>query len=254
MNTTRPDSAENEIRGYLSAVDRAASALPPAARARLTGDLAERIAVALAERPGEVAAILDEYGDPYELGAAAVRDAGPAVKESFWTWPGRVVGLLAAGTVLGIIAQLAPGEAVHGILRLPVFLLMYGGIAALCMSRWWTRNQKWTAAAWLFVPNLLVITATTLTGHTATTEIDGRDALGVSMFVLGEGIRAGLYLWLWSRRSEPAPRWEPSSFPRWARVLVVSFAALFVVAEVVLWIVDLTTGHLSGIKSGTLSP
>ncbi|MFE3515384.1 hypothetical protein [Streptomyces sp. NPDC059166] len=254
MHTTSPHAAENEIRGYLSAVDRAASALPPSARARLTGDLAERIAVALAERPGEVAEVLDECGDPYEIGSAAVRAAGPATKESSWTRPERVVGLFAAGTAVGIVAQLAPGEAVHGILRLPVFLLMYGGIAALCMSRWWTRARKWTAVAWIFVPNLLVITVAGMAGHTATTEIDGGNALGVSTFVVGECVRVGLYLWLWTRRSEPAPRWEPSAFPRWARVLVIGVVALFVVAEVVVWIVDLRTGSLSGVRGGTLSP
>ncbi|MEV6261217.1 hypothetical protein AB0M42_10765 [Streptomyces sp. NPDC051784] len=255
MNTTHPGSAEHEIRGYLAAVDQAASALSPGARARLTGGLAERIAVALAERPGEVAAVLAECGDPYEVGATAVREAGPARQTSFWTRPGTVVGLFAASTVLGAVAQLAPGDTVHTVLRLPVLLLMFGGIAALSASRWWTRARKWTAVAWIFVPNCLVIAASALTGHTATTELSGLSPLGVMTFLVGEAIRVGLYGWLWIRRSEPAPEWAPSSFPRWAKVLVITVAVLFVAAEVSLWISDLeTVDSLSGMRSGSLNP
>ncbi|MFE2578960.1 hypothetical protein [Streptomyces sp. NPDC059378] len=239
MKTTHPGTAGHEIRRYLAAVDQAASALSPGARARLTGGLAERIAVALAERPGEAAAVLAEFGDPYEIGADAVREAGPVEEPSPWTGPGRVVGLFTACTVLGIVDQVSPGDAVHDVLGFPVLLLMLGGIAALSLSGWWSRAQKWTAFAWLLVPNFLVIVVSALTGTTVTTEITGLGSLGVATFVVGEGIRAGLYRWLWLRRSEPAPRREPSGFPRWARFLVIAVAAVFVAVEAAVWITAL---------------
>ncbi|MCZ0975297.1 hypothetical protein O1L55_36605, partial [Streptomyces albulus] len=67
-----------EIRRYLAAVDRAASALPGGRRRELVADLGEHIDVALAERPGQLAQILTELGDPEEIAATALREEGAA--------------------------------------------------------------------------------------------------------------------------------------------------------------------------------
>ena len=65
-----------EIRRYLAAVDQAAFALPADRRNQLVDDLAARITVALAERPGVVTAILAELGDPHDIAATALHESG----------------------------------------------------------------------------------------------------------------------------------------------------------------------------------
>ncbi|MFJ4812738.1 hypothetical protein [Streptomyces longwoodensis] len=67
---------------YLDTVERAAAAPPARAHAELIADLADRITTALVARPGELTVILQDIGDPREVGAAAVRRNDPTAAPS----------------------------------------------------------------------------------------------------------------------------------------------------------------------------
>ncbi|MER7046422.1 HAAS signaling domain-containing protein [Streptomyces jumonjinensis] len=65
------------VHGYLSAVEREASALPADRRQELLADLAEHIEVTRAERPDTaIGEVLAELGDPRTIAATALAEAG----------------------------------------------------------------------------------------------------------------------------------------------------------------------------------
>ncbi|MGW5634359.1 DUF1700 domain-containing protein [Streptomyces sp. NPDC003832] len=240
MKTTTTDP---RIRRYLTAVERAASALPAAHRRELMADLSEHIDVALAERPGELDEILAELGDPRDIAATAVReDAYYDDPEQRRGNPRTVVALLAASSLMGLL-----GVAPHAeVLNFPILVVTALGFAALAMSAWWTTARKWTAVAWFILPNLFlrVIDQAFELGHPAEFV-----ASCVSVTV-----RAGVLVWLWRHRVTPeGPGRLTLNIPRWARVLLWTLLAAFMLFELFFWLTGLATADgLSSIKEGTL--
>ncbi|MER5603444.1 hypothetical protein [Streptomyces sp. NPDC002265] len=237
---TRP-----EIRRYLAAVDRAASALPAGRRKELLADLSEHIDVALSERPGELDRILAELGDPQDIAATAVReDAEYDDPEQRRGNPRTVLALLAASSVMGLLALAPHADA----LNFPILVVTALGFVALAMSAWWTTSRKWITVAWFFLPNLLmrVVDQAFELGHSA--EFAASCILVV--------VRVGVLVWLWRHRVAPeGPGRITFSLPRWARILLWSLLAAFLAFEVFMWISAFAvTDGLSSVKEGTLNP
>ncbi|WP_158997796.1 hypothetical protein [Streptomyces aureus] len=168
-----------------------------------------------------------------------------ARKPSAWSSPRRIVWLLVSGSLLSFVNQLSSSDEMHDVLNLPVVLLTGGGILAMCLSPWWSRSQKWTAAAWLLVPNwLAALLASAIDSHAA----------HWALTLAAVGIRVGAIRWLWLFRTAPAPDHEWFRLPRWARILCWSAVILVVVFEAVLWGMSLEFLRSGGIKSGSLTP
>ncbi|MEV6191165.1 hypothetical protein AB0M19_02075 [Streptomyces sp. NPDC051920] len=168
-----------------------------------------------------------------------------AKKPSAWAGPRRIVWLLVAGSLLGVVNQLSSSGELHDVLNLPVLLLTGGGILAMCLSPWWGRSQKWTAAAWLLVPNWLAALLASVIGSHAVHWV---------LTLAAVGVRVGAIRWLWLSRTAPAPDRESFRLPGWARVLCWSAVILAVVFEAVLWGMSFEVLHSSGIKTGSLTP
>ncbi|MGW0934436.1 DUF1700 domain-containing protein [Streptomyces sp. NPDC002666] len=133
---------ETLTREYLAAVERETSTLPAAVRQELVADLAEHIAVALAERPGGVHEILREMGDPRAIAATAFQELGAAPATPPRS-PGRrrspawlPLALLVAGDVLPYLGGIA--------LTWIGFAVRVAAIVIVCRARYWTVSQKWT--------------------------------------------------------------------------------------------------------------
>ncbi|OIJ66457.1 hypothetical protein [Streptomyces mangrovisoli] len=181
-------------------------------------------------------------------------DGHPAAQESStWAAPTRITWLLAVGSLLGILKQFAAAsssyssEELNNVLNLPVLVLTVGGILAMCLSPWWSRDRKWIAAAWLLVPNwLAALLAVVL-------PIDD-DVVRWALNVVAVGVRIGALRWLWLSRTAPAPDRERFRLPRWARILCWSVVLLVGVIEVLMWGMSLELLQNSGIKSGSLTP
>ncbi|MFI9835199.1 DUF1700 domain-containing protein [Streptomyces sp. NPDC051913] len=237
---TRP-----EIRRYLAAVDRAACALPAGRRRELLADLSEHVEVALAERPGELDEILAELGDPQDIAATAVReDAECDDPEERGGNPRTVLALLAASSVLGLLTVAPHGDALH----FPVLVLTGLGFVTLALSAWWTTARKWITVAWFILPNLFlrVIDQAFALGHPAQ----------FAMSCISVAVRAGVLVWLWRHRVAPdGPGRIALRLPRWARILLWSLLALFLVFEAFMWFSAFAlTDSLSSVKEGTLNP
>ncbi|WP_432165755.1 DUF1700 domain-containing protein [Streptomyces sp. bgisy031] len=242
MKTT---ATHPEIRRYLAAVDRAASALPAGRRKELVGDLSEHIGVALAERPGELDQILAELGDPQDIAATAVReDAEYDDPDQRRGNPRTVLALLAASSVMGLLA-VAPHADV---LNFPILVVTVLGFAALAMSAWWTTARKWITVAWFILPNLFlrVVDQAFGLGH----------SVEVALSFLAVAVRAGVLVWLWRHRVTPeGPGRISFRLPRWARILLWSLLAVFLVFEVSMWVAAFAVADsMSSVKEGTLNP
>lgn len=160
--TLKTKTDETLTREYLAAVERETSTLPAAVRQELVADLAEHIAVALAERPGSVHEILREMGDPRAIAATAFQELGAAPatpprspgrrRSPAWLPP----VLLVAGDVLPYLGGIA--------LTWISFAAMVAAVVIVCRARYWTVAQKWTGltltvivpavvhVAWYFSP------------------------------------------------------------------------------------------------------
>ncbi|MFK0294021.1 HAAS signaling domain-containing protein [Streptomyces sp. NPDC090442] len=230
-----------EIRRYLASVRRATSALPAGRRKELIDDLTEHIQVASAERPGELAAILAELGDPDEIASTALRRYGTATGRRGARNPQLIVTLLALGSILGALRQVP-----H--LGQLALVAMVAGVVALCLSPWWTAQQKWIAVAWLVLPNwVLAALHGTVAGFGHGAEIANT--------LVAVAIRAAALVWLWRRRVAPEPGRSRLRLPRWALVLCWSATGLVVALEVVVWLGTFTlSGHLHEVKGSTFSP
>ncbi|MFD6414917.1 HAAS signaling domain-containing protein [Streptomyces sp. NPDC060194] len=234
-----------EIRRYLAAVDRAAAPLPAGRRRELLADLSEHIDVALAERPGELDLILAELGDPGDIATTAVREAAayddPEQRRGS---PRTVVALLAASSVTGLLTA-APHSDV---LQFPVVVVTALGFAALAMSAWWTTSRKWIAAGWFILPNLFmrVVDQAFGLGHPAE----------FAMSCIAVVVRAGALVWLWRHRTAPeGPGRIAFRLPRWARFLLWSLLAAFLLFEVSMWIAAFAvTDGLSSVNEGSFTP
>ncbi|PKT71903.1 hypothetical protein CW362_16770 [Streptomyces populi] len=238
--TTHP-----EIRRYLAAVDRAASALPAGRRKELLADLSEHVDVALAERPGELDQILAELGDPQDIAATAVReDAEYDDPDQRRGNPRTVLALLAVGSAMGLLTA-APHSDV---LNFPILVVTVAGLVALAMSAWWSTARKSIFVAWFILPNLLlrVIDQAFGLGH----------PVHVAESCISVVLRAGILVWLWRHRVTPdGPGRIAFRLPRWARILLWSLLALFLTIEVFMWISAFAvTDGLSSVKEGTLNP
>ncbi|MGW1966207.1 DUF1700 domain-containing protein [Streptomyces sp. NPDC001935] len=234
-----------QIRRYLAAVDRAASALPAARRKELLADLSEHIDVALAERPGELDQILAELGDPQDIAATAVReDAEYDDPDGRRGNPRTVLALLAASSLMGLLAVAPHSEE----LNFPILVVTALGFIALAMSAWWTTSRKWITVAWFILPNLFlrVVDQAFGLGH----------SVEVALSFIAVAVRAGVLVWLWRHRVTPdGPGRIAFRLPRWARILLWSLLALFLAFEVFMWISAFAvTDGLSSVKEGTLNP
>ncbi|MGW1068056.1 DUF1700 domain-containing protein [Streptomyces aureus] len=238
--TTHP-----EIRRYLAAVDRAASALPAGRRKELLADLSEHIDVALAERPGELDQILAELGDPQDIAATAVReDAEYDDPDQRRGNPRTVLALLAVGSAMGLLTM-APHSDV---LNFPILVVTVAGLVALAMSAWWSTARKWIFVAWFILPNLFlrVIDQAFSLGHPA----------HIAESCISMVLRTAILVWLWRHRVTPdGPGRIAFRLPRWGRILLWSLLALFLAFEVFMWISAFAvTDGLSSVKEGTLNP
>ncbi|WP_406837256.1 DUF1700 domain-containing protein [Streptomyces sp. AHU1] len=241
MKTT---ATHPEIRRYLAAVDRAASALPTGRRRELLSDLSEHIDVALAERPGELDRILAELGDPQDIAATAVReDAAYDDPEQRRGNPRTVVALLAASSVMGLLTAAPHADA----LNFPILVVTALGFITLALSAWWTTARKWTTAAWFILPNLFlrVVDQAFGLGHPAE----------FAMSCISVVVRAGILVWLWRHRVTPeGPGRIAFRLPRWARILLWTLLVLFLAFEVFMWVSAFAvTDGLSSMKEGTLN-
>ncbi|MET9057190.1 hypothetical protein ABZX99_05120 [Streptomyces antibioticus] len=239
-------TTDPRVRRYLAAVERGASAMPTGARKELVAVLSEHIDVALAERPGELDLILDELGDPEDIAATAVReDAEADDPERRRGNPRTVVALLAASSVMGLLLGAAPHADQ---LNFPTLVVTALGFVALAMSAWWTTSRKWVAVAWFILPNvfLRVVDQAFGLGH------------GVEFVLscLAVGVRAGVLVWLWRHRVAPdGPGRIGFRLPRWARILLWSLLAAFVLVEVFFWISTFAVAaDLPSLREGTLNP
>lgn len=94
---------DSEIRRYLASVERAVPALPAPQREELMENLAEHIEVNLAERPGQLPAILAELRDPQEIAATALQENAANADHATQRNPQLAVGALAAGSTLSLV-------------------------------------------------------------------------------------------------------------------------------------------------------
>lgn len=213
----RPEAA----RRYLVAVDRAASALPPDRRAELQADLAEHIDVALAERPGELDAVLAELGDPREIAATALRESaesGEPVLRGRGS-PRTVIALFAVHEA-GFLLSCLP---MSGAVEQGTVIAFVCGLVTLCISRWWTAAQKWTAVAWLLLPGVALQGVDTALGGGTPASIACRTADAI--------IRIAALVWLWHRRSAPTgPGYAP--IPRWVKIALWAVPIVCVVLAI----------------------
>ncbi|PWI18037.1 hypothetical protein DI272_30705 [Streptomyces sp. Act143] len=243
MKTT---ATHPDIRRYLAAVDRAASSVPAGPRKELLADLSEHIDVALAERPGELDQILAELGDPRDIAATAIRE------NAEYSHPGRrrgnprtVLALLAASSVLGLLGAAAPhAEA----LNFPILVVTALGFATLAMSAWWTTSRKWISVAWFILPNVFLRAVDQAFGLSHSAEAT------LSFFAVA--LRAGVLVWLWRHRVAPeGPGRIDFRLPRWARILLWSLLAAFILFEVFMWVSAFAvTDDLSTVKKGSFTP
>ncbi|MGW0859015.1 HAAS signaling domain-containing protein [Streptomyces sp. NPDC002690] len=230
--TTHPtdhrDTDGQEVRGYLDAVERAVADLPARRRKEVVGGVAERVAVALAERPGQLAHVLVELGTPEQVGAVAVDAYRADARTPWWSSPGLIVWGLAAGSLVSVLGRLPSDDGISEVFALPVFFLTFGCCVALCLSPWWSRSRRCAALAWLLVPNLFLSLAMGATDS---------QAVRITLSIVSVAVRAGALWWMWNGRTTPEP--DRHRFPRWAKVL--SWIAVGVVAagETVLWAVTL---------------
>jgi uncharacterized membrane protein len=234
----------SEIRKYLASVKRAASALPARRRKELIEDLTEHIEVSLAERPGEVEAILGELGNPHDIAATAVSEDEATTGSSEPRNPQLVMALLMLGSVLGVLRS-APQA---GQLALPAIVAILGGVVAMCLSPWWTTQRKWLTVAWLVLPNWII---SSLHGTAAGF---GHEAV-VAGTLVEITIRAGTLVWVWRCRVAPEPGHSRFRIPRWALVLCGSAAGVFVIVEVIAWVLTIAlTGDPHHATGPTRSP
>ncbi|MCX5399345.1 hypothetical protein [Streptomyces sp. NBC_00102] len=226
--TGHQDTDGQEVRRYLDAVEQAVSALPARRRKETVGGVAERVAVALAERPGQLARILAELGAPEQVGAAAVDAYQADVEAPWWSSPRLIVWGLAAGSLVSVLGRLPSGDGVQEIFALPVFFLTFGACVALCLSPWWSRGRRCAALAWLLVPNLFLSLAMGATDS---------HGIRITLSVVSVAVRAGVLWWMWSGRTTPEP--DRHRFPRWAKVLSWIAVGAVAAGETVLWAVTL---------------
>ncbi|MGW2278778.1 hypothetical protein [Streptomyces sp. NPDC001770] len=146
----------------------------------------------------------------------------------WWSSPVLIVWGLAAGSLVSVLSRLPSGDGTAAVATLPVFLLTFGAGLALCLSPWWSRTRRWTAVAWLLLPNLLLAL-----GIGAT---DNR-AIHITLSVVSLAVRAGTLWWMWHNRTAPDP--GRHRFPRWARVLTWIAVGAVAAGETVLWAVTL---------------
>ncbi|MFB7635660.1 hypothetical protein ACFC0M_32560 [Streptomyces sp. NPDC056149] len=233
-----------EVRRYLASVRRASSALPARHRKELIDGLAEHIAVASAEHPGELAPILAELGDPDEIAATALRAYETATGRPWARNPQLVLALLALGSTLGALRQVPH----MGQLVLPALVAMVAGVVAMCLSPWWTTRRKWIAVGWLVLPNWI------LSALHGTVAGSGHGA-EIANTLVAVAIRTAALVWLWRRRVAPEPGQSRFRLPRWALLLCWSATGLIVLLEVAIGLGTFTlTGHLHEVKGPTLSP
>ncbi|MFD6424945.1 HAAS signaling domain-containing protein [Streptomyces sp. NPDC060198] len=226
--TDHLDTDGQEVRRYLDAVEQAVSGLPAHRRKETVGDVAERIAVALAGRPGRITQILAELGAPEQIGAAAVDAYRADVQVPWWSSPRLIVWGLAAGSAVSLLSRLTADDEIPEIFALPVFYLTFCGCVALCLSPWWSRSRRCLALAWLLVPNLFLALAMGATDSLA---------VQITLSVVSVAVRAGALWWMWSCRTAPEP--DRHRFPRWAGVLSWIAVAAVAAGETVLWAVTL---------------
>ncbi|WWQ69290.1 hypothetical protein V2W30_39520 (plasmid) [Streptomyces sp. Q6] len=206
-------------------------------------DLSEHITVALAERPGELDQILAELGDPHDIATAAVRENAQSTPDQVRGNPRTVLTLLALGSTVGLLAQIAGhGEQ----LNFPVLVLNLLGLATLAVSAWWTTSRKWITVLWFIAPNLLM--------HALDQALGLGHGAEVVLSCAAVSVRAAVLVWLWRHRVAPeGPGRISLRIPRWAGILLWGALLLFLVLEVILWISAFAvTDGLSQVKTGTL--
>ncbi len=214
---------DSEIRRYLASVERAVPALPAPQREELMEDLAEHIEVNLAERPGQLPAILAELGDPQEIAATALRENAADADHATPRNPQLVVGALAAGSTLSLV-----GASVEHSVALTVVavITLVGAVLALCRSPWWTPARKWTTVGLLLVPNWILHAL----AHTLPTPSHGT---GTVLTLVELAVRAATLIWLWHSRVAP-PQGSHGLPPRLALAGWSALAVLAVTAGCIL--------------------
>ncbi|MFI7005218.1 HAAS signaling domain-containing protein [Streptomyces sp. NPDC050145] len=171
------------IQDYLVSVEREAAGLPAERRQELIADLAEHIAVALAERPGTETEVLRELGDPRAIAATALAEAGVAAPAKGGVHPVAPVLLLALAS---------PAALVWSFLQLGCWIV---GLVLLWMSARWTAAHK-TVGTLLGVVGPVVVSLAMAT-------VDPAGELPQMLFALGVialGVAGGVYLWFTRKR------------------------------------------------------
>ncbi|QPP08404.1 hypothetical protein G4Z16_20615 [Streptomyces bathyalis] len=155
---------------YLETVKREAATLEPERRDELLADLAEHVAVALAERPAhgeaDVKAVLDRLGDPRTIVATA-REGETAVTPPVSAWHGTapLILLPLAGLLVGLQPVLS---GIAGI----------AGLVLLWAAPHWGRREKIIGTA----ATLLVPTGAVLVGLIHAASSAGSPRLQLSLY------------------------------------------------------------------------
>ncbi len=227
-----------ETRRYLAAVDREAAALPAEERRDLVADLDEHIQVALAERPGSLAAILAELGDPEEIAATALRESRFADPRRQSRDLARLcISLWAMAAIVGD-PSLLPG---CGFLTAPATVVELAALVVLYRSPWWTTERKWIAFLLLVLPNVALNELAGIAG--------GGWPAGVAVLIVKLAVRGAVLTWLWRVRTAPVAVGLRQPTPRWLvnlRIGALVLAVLIVVglAAGALWTYISLSGSL----------
>ncbi|MFF2727239.1 hypothetical protein ACFVS9_04940 [Streptomyces sp. NPDC058008] len=189
------------VADYLDAVGRESTALHPGARQELLADLREHIEAALAERPGDVHAILRETGDPRTIAATALQEFGtapagstPAPEPGRPRRPRSPAWLPIAFLLTNGIAGMFTLSGISPVLLLLLEAVQITAVVIVWRSRHWTTGQKWTGLALaLFLPVVL-----RLVWNLGVPEgVDGREVWRWVLICVALALNVSGCVWLW---------------------------------------------------------